>query len=88
MGIEINSDLLTIMILYSLPTSFENFRCAIESRDDVPTPETLRIKIVEESDVRTNGSRANKSDALFVNRSGGRGDRERKAGTNDETRRP
>jgi len=33
MDIDINPDLLTIMLLYSLPPSFENFRCAIESRD-------------------------------------------------------
>jgi hypothetical protein len=29
MNIEINGDLLSIMLLYSLPSSFENFRCAI-----------------------------------------------------------
>ncbi|VEN37621.1 unnamed protein product [Callosobruchus maculatus] len=57
MGIEINADLLAIMLLYSLPASFESFRCAIESRDELPTPEILRIKIIEEynapkSDVR------------------------------------
>jgi len=50
MQIEINPNLLTVMLLYSLPPSFENFRCAIESRDDLPSLETLRIKIVEESD--------------------------------------
>lgn len=32
MEVEINPDLLTVMILYSLPPSFENFRCAIEPR--------------------------------------------------------
>lgn len=52
MEIEINDDLLTIMLLYSLPASYENFRCAIESRDELPTPETLRVKIAEESDAR------------------------------------
>ncbi|CAB0012048.1 unnamed protein product [Nesidiocoris tenuis] len=30
MGVDIHPDLLTIMLLYSLPESFENFRCAIE----------------------------------------------------------
>lgn len=52
MEIEINDDLLTIMLLYSLPANYENFRCAIESRDELPTPETLRVKIAEESDAR------------------------------------
>lgn len=28
--------------------SFDNFRCAIESQDELPSPETLRIKIIEE----------------------------------------
>lgn len=57
MNVEINSDLLAIMLLYSLPKSFENFRCAIETRDDLPTPDTLRIKIIEESDARNNETR-------------------------------
>ena len=52
MEVEINPDLLTVMLLYSLPPNFENFRCAIESRDELPTPESLRIKIVEEFEAR------------------------------------
>ena len=52
MDIEVNPDLLTVMLLYSLPPAFENFRCAIESRDALPTPEALRIKIIEEADAR------------------------------------
>lgn len=46
MGVEIHQDQLCIMLLYSLPQSFENFRCAIESRDVLPTPEVLKIKIL------------------------------------------
>lgn len=56
------------MLLYSLPSSFENFRCAIESRDELPTPEVLRIKIVEEYDARKNEVRGNIQDALLVKR--------------------
>uniref|UniRef100_A0A0K8SC80 Retrovirus-related Pol polyprotein from transposon TNT 1-94 n=1 Tax=Lygus hesperus TaxID=30085 RepID=A0A0K8SC80_LYGHE len=52
MDIAINDDLLSIMLLYSLPEEFENFRCAIESRDDLPKPDALRTKILEESDAR------------------------------------
>lgn len=71
MEIEINSDLLAVMLLYSLPPSFQNFRCAIESRDELPTPETLRIKVTEESDARNNQSLAQTtpSNAMFLNRS-------------------
>jgi hypothetical protein len=52
MNIEINGDLLSIMSLYSLPSSFENFQCAIESRDSSPNVENLKVKIVEENDAR------------------------------------
>lgn len=52
MDIQINNDLLTVMMLRSLPENFENFRCAISSRDDLPSLETLRIKILEEFDAR------------------------------------
>lgn len=38
--IEINSDLLAIMLLYSLLSSFENFRYVIKSRDKLLTPKT------------------------------------------------
>lgn len=65
MGVDINPDLLSVMLLYSLPPSFENFRCAIESRDELPSPETLRIKITEENDARRNETRVS-SDALLV----------------------
>ena len=52
MDIVINEDLLTIMLLYSLPHDFENFRIAIETRDTLPSPQALKIKIVEESEAR------------------------------------
>lgn len=58
MEVNINPDLLIVMLLYSLPPCFENFRCAIKSRDELPTPETLRIKIIEEYDARKNDTRA------------------------------
>jgi len=61
MNVDVNADLLAILLLYSLPSNFENFRCAIESRANLPTPETLRVKIIEESDARgnTNGEATN-----------------------------
>jgi hypothetical protein len=52
MDITIADDLLSILLLYSIPDSFENFRCAIESRDVLPTPDSLKIKILEESQSR------------------------------------
>lgn len=72
MDVDVNPDLLAILMLYSLPTSFDNFRCAIESRDDLPSPEALRIKIIEESDARKGNSSEGSSGAMIANKSGPR----------------
>lgn len=56
LDVEINQELLAVMLLRSLPESYENFRCAVSSRDDLPSLETLRIKIEEEFDARKNAS--------------------------------
>lgn len=56
MNVQIHGDLMSIMLLYSLPSSFENFRCAIESRDELPTAEVLKVKIVEENEARKHAS--------------------------------
>ncbi|GBM64627.1 Retrovirus-related Pol polyprotein from transposon TNT 1-94 [Araneus ventricosus] len=63
MEIKIDENLLSIMLLYSLPASYENFRCAIESRDDLPSADVLRIKIVEESEARRHDSGAQSADS-------------------------
>ena len=65
MDVEINKDLLAIMLLYSLPASFENFRVAIESRDDLPSPDVLKVKILEESEARGT-KRGNVQGAMFA----------------------
>ena len=69
MGVEIDPDLLSVMLLYSLPPTFENFRCAIESRDELPTPEVVRVKIIEESDARKNETRGVVQNAMMVKKS-------------------
>lgn len=88
MDVDINPDLLSIMLLYSLPSSFENFRCAIESRDDLPSPESLRIKIVEEddarrSDIRNMGQNAMMSNRKYYNRNPKKEVMEGKTGVNN-----
>lgn len=40
------------MLLNSLPENYENFKCAIEARDDLPDIETLKIKILEEFETK------------------------------------
>lgn len=67
LDIHIDDELLTIMLLYSLPQHFENFRIAIESRDDLPKPDVLKIKIIEEFNARRNGSPNDDSSAYFAN---------------------
>lgn len=54
MGVDLHPDLVSIMMLYSLPATYENFRIAVETRDTLPKPEELKIKICEESDARKN----------------------------------
>lgn len=67
MNVDVNADLLSIMLLYSLPASYGNSRCAIETRDDLPGVETLKIKILEESDARRqNSSSKEASNALLA----------------------
>jgi len=68
MNLEINGDLLSIMLLNCLPASYENFRCAIETRDELPTTEVLKIKILEETDARQNREEEKQPDALFARR--------------------
>ncbi|CAB0000589.1 unnamed protein product, partial [Nesidiocoris tenuis] len=68
MEIEIHDDLLSIMMLYSLSPEFENFRVAIESRDKLPTPYELRIKIIEEADARGNEFRSPNEEAFYGKR--------------------
>lgn len=47
-GINLPEDLLFIMLLGSLPDEFESFSVAIESRDEVPSVDTLKIKLLED----------------------------------------
>lgn len=68
MEIDINKDLLAILLLYSLPPNFENFRCAIESRDDLPDPQALKIKIIEEFEARSNQIKTDDPNALMAGR--------------------
>ena len=47
--IDAHGDLLAIMLFHNLPDSYDNFRCAIKSRDALPDIDTLATKIIEES---------------------------------------
>ncbi|KAJ3663597.1 hypothetical protein Zmor_007844 [Zophobas morio] len=78
MDVNINDDLLAIMLLYSLPASFENFRVAIESRDVLPTPDNLRTKITEEYGARKNTTTSNSNQgAMYVQKNKQKNKREK-----------
>ena len=46
--IDINEEMLAIILLSSLPKSYEGFIVAIESRDTVPALTSLKVKLLEE----------------------------------------
>lgn len=64
MNVNINGELLTIMLLHSLPNSYDNFCCAVKSHDALPDVERLMGKIIEESFAREHKSEDN--GAMFV----------------------
>jgi len=66
MDVNIPLDLLSVLLMNSFPSSFENFRCAIESRDKLPNPETLRVKIIEEFEARKDKTSKALSSAMLV----------------------
>jgi len=71
-GIKLPDDLLSIMLLMSLPTEYENFCVAIESRDELPVIEYLKRKLIEEEarqsdrDTKKSGVHNEKTEALVV----------------------
>lgn len=70
-GIKIPDDLLSIMLLSSLPNEFENFSIAIESRDEIPNIDNLKVKLLEEEarqnerTGRNDSENGQKNDALL-----------------------
>ncbi len=47
-GIEIKEELLTIMLMTSLPREYDNFVVAMETRDELPSISSLKQKLLEE----------------------------------------
>ncbi|GBM45587.1 hypothetical protein AVEN_151965-1 [Araneus ventricosus] len=65
LDIVIDEDLTSVMLLYSLPANFETFIVAIESRDELPKLDTLRIKIIDEWQSRADQS-LSKDDGAYA----------------------
>ena len=51
MGIVVHEELLVIMLLSSLPSVFEHFFVAMETRDNLTSLPTVKQKILEESTI-------------------------------------
>jgi len=47
-GIKLPEELTSVILLNSLPSDYENFCVAMESRDNIPTIDFLKAKLVEE----------------------------------------
>lgn len=48
MKTNIPDEMLSVLLLYSIPKDFENFRSEIEELDELPDPQVLKCKILEE----------------------------------------
>ena len=69
MEVEINGELLSVMLLQTLPASFDKFRCAIKSRDKLPDAESLIVKIFNESESKKQHSAGSEFGAMFAKKS-------------------
>lgn len=64
---------------------YENFRIAIESRDQLPTPEQLKIKILEEGEARNQINKDSEDDnALYVRGNRNKSQKEYRPSTSSE----
>ena len=64
-------ELLAILLLYSLPDSFSMLRTAMESQDELPSTEILKIKIIENYEGRKSRDVNTDQGALYVKKTQG-----------------
>lgn len=67
-GLVVPDELLAILLLYSLPDSFEMFRTAMETRDDLPPTDVLKVKILEDYEGRKSRNQGTEQGAMYVHR--------------------
>lgn len=63
-GIEMQEELLSIILLSSQPQNFENFVIVMETRDSLPSLNVLKQKLLEEGERRKNEKDNNAQHAL------------------------
>jgi len=61
-------DLLTILLLYSIPEEYEQFRIAIETQENLISTEALKIKLVDEYEARKRNPNEPTPGALMVHK--------------------
>lgn len=66
MDMEIIDELLSILLLYSIPEEYEPFRIAIETQENLPDPEILKVKLLEEYEARRRNINEESTDAMFA----------------------
>ena len=83
MDIPIHPKLLSYMLLNSLPPSFNVIKCTMEARDDVPTAEIIRQKVIEEYDSRKQQQQQDGvTEAMWVHQGRGHFNRNQKNNNN------
>ncbi|KMQ83531.1 retrovirus-related pol polyprotein from transposon tnt 1-94, partial [Lasius niger] len=68
MELNIDKELISIFLLYSIPDCYEPFRVAIEAKDKILEPETLKVKMIEEYESRMRRNDGSATSAMFASR--------------------
>ena len=68
MDIDINEELLTTLLLNSLPDSYDNFSGNMRCRDKLPNPDECKIKILEEFERRKSRTKRDEQAMLAAKR--------------------
>lgn len=66
MEMKVDEDMITILLLYSVPDEYESFRIAIETQEKLLSPENMKIKLLEEYEARKRNSSENVPGAMFI----------------------
>jgi len=61
-------DLLTILLLYSIPEEYEQFRIAIETQENLISTEALKIKLLDEYEARNRNQSESTPGALLAHK--------------------
>lgn len=66
MKIHFHPDVVSIALLYSLPASFEQFKLSIEARDELPSADVLKAKILEHAETQSNDEMVQAAGAMAI----------------------